>query len=76
MDIIPEIFQALLEYGILGLVIAFLTWALIKKDRQVENLYKRFLTDKQTDATKYRELADGLQKAMNELMNFIRLRDK
>jgi hypothetical protein len=63
----------LLEYGVLGIAVFFLTLALIRKDKQVTALYIRLVEKSERGEQKYQELAEALDDTLKEMSDVIQM---
>lgn len=64
-----QLIFSIAEYGVLGICVAALTYAVIKKDKQVNTLYLRLIEKSERDAQKYQELSVALNDTLKELID-------
>lgn len=64
---IDQAIYRLIEHGVLGIAVVFLSLALIRKDKQVSSLYTRLVEKSDRGAHKYHELATEMDRTMKEL---------
>jgi len=67
-----QLLSAISEYGVLGICVAALTYAVIKKDKQVEALYLRLIEKSESDAKKYQEITEALNDTLKGLSDLHR----